>query len=129
MKESLLTEAAKLSVPERIELIEAIWDTVAADLDRTPVLESHEVELDRRLADLEANSDAESPGKRFAPDLSGPGDSPGHYPPSSTPPPPSTLIAGLFSPRGQPPAPGSPSSAPTPRSPAPRAQPFSPRGN
>jgi putative addiction module component (TIGR02574 family) len=60
MKDSLLAEAAKLSVPERIELVEAIWDTVAADLDSLPVPESHTAELDRRLAELEANPGAES---------------------------------------------------------------------
>jgi putative addiction module component (TIGR02574 family) len=61
MKRSLLAEAAKLSVPKRIELVEAIWDTVAADLDKSPIPESHKAELDRRLADLEENPDAESP--------------------------------------------------------------------
>ena len=61
MKRSLLAEAAKLSVPERIELVEAIWDTVASDLDKFPIPESHKAELDRRLADLEENPDAESP--------------------------------------------------------------------
>ena len=60
MKDFLLTEAAKLSVQERIELIEAIWDTVAADLDGLPIPESHKEELDRRLAEMEANPGAES---------------------------------------------------------------------
>ncbi|HEX9941988.1 MAG TPA: addiction module protein [Thermoanaerobaculia bacterium] len=61
MKKSLLAEAAKLSVPERIELVEAIWDTVASELDELPLSESHRAELDRRLADLEENPDAGSP--------------------------------------------------------------------
>ena len=61
MKKSLLAEAAKLSVPERIELVEAIWDTVTPELDELPLPESHKAELDRRLADLEENPDAGSP--------------------------------------------------------------------
>jgi putative addiction module component (TIGR02574 family) len=62
MTRAFLTEAAaKLSVPERIELVEAIWDTVPSDLDAIPLPESHRVELERRLADLEENPDAGSP--------------------------------------------------------------------
>jgi putative addiction module component (TIGR02574 family) len=51
----------KLSIPERIELVEAIWDTVAADPHAVPLSEDHRAELDRRLADLEANPEAGSP--------------------------------------------------------------------
>lgn len=56
-------EALKLSVDERIELVEAIWDTVApdADVESLPLSEAHRAELDRRLADLEADPDAGSP--------------------------------------------------------------------
>ncbi len=61
MKQSLLAEAAKLSVPERIELVEAIWDTVASEPQELPFPESHRAELDRRLADLDEHPDAESP--------------------------------------------------------------------
>jgi putative addiction module component (TIGR02574 family) len=60
MSRSLLAEAAKLSVPERIELAEAIWDTVGMDLDAVPIPESHRAELDRRLKDLEDDPDAGS---------------------------------------------------------------------
>lgn len=60
MNSTLLTEATKLSVPERIDLVEAIWDTVATDLDALPLSEEHRLELDRRLADLEANPEAGS---------------------------------------------------------------------
>jgi len=61
MKQSLLAEAAKLSVHDRIELVEAIWDTVASDLGEIPIPESHKAELDRRLADWEENPNAGSP--------------------------------------------------------------------
>jgi putative addiction module component (TIGR02574 family) len=59
----LLEQAKGLPVEERIELVEAIWDTVAedADAERLGIPESHRRELDRRLADLEANPDDVSP--------------------------------------------------------------------
>jgi putative addiction module component (TIGR02574 family) len=62
MKSDLFEEAKRLSVTERIELAEAIWDTVAEDsgADELPVSEAHRVELDRRLEDLEAHPGAGS---------------------------------------------------------------------
>ncbi|HEX3532059.1 MAG TPA: addiction module protein [Thermoanaerobaculia bacterium] len=57
----LLAEAVKLSVPERIELVEAIWDTIAADPATLPLSEAHREELDRRLKDLADDPDAGSP--------------------------------------------------------------------
>jgi putative addiction module component (TIGR02574 family) len=60
MRTKLLEEAQQLPVEERIELAGAIWDTVTenADADVLPVSASHRAELDRRLADLEANPEA-----------------------------------------------------------------------
>jgi putative addiction module component (TIGR02574 family) len=60
MKARLLEEVQHLPVQERIELAEAIWDTVAEDADSAvlPVPAAHRAELDRRLADLEANPDS-----------------------------------------------------------------------
>jgi len=57
---TLLQEAVQLSVSERIELAEAIWDTVAADPTSIPLPAEHQAELDRRLADLEATPGAGS---------------------------------------------------------------------
>ena len=63
MKTDLLDEARRLTVTDRIELVEAIWDTVAEDatLDQLPLSEAHRAELDRRLEDLQARPDAQSP--------------------------------------------------------------------
>jgi len=61
MKARLLEEAQQLPVGERMELAGAIWDTVVAentDAEALPVSASHRAELDRRLADLEANPEA-----------------------------------------------------------------------
>jgi putative addiction module component (TIGR02574 family) len=61
MGRSLLAEAAKLSIAERIELVEAIWDTVTADAPAFPIPEAHREELDRRLEELANDPDAGSP--------------------------------------------------------------------
>jgi putative addiction module component (TIGR02574 family) len=62
MASPLLDQAQSLSVPERIELVEAIWDTIPPDasLEALPLSEEHRLELDRRLADLEADPHAGS---------------------------------------------------------------------
>jgi putative addiction module component (TIGR02574 family) len=58
----LLEQVQNLTVTERIELVEAIWDTIPEDasLEVLPLTEEHRLELDRRLADLEAHPDAGS---------------------------------------------------------------------
>lgn len=63
MKADLLDDVRQLSVADRIELAEAIWDTVAEDagLDVLAVSTEHRRELDRRLDDLQAAPGAESP--------------------------------------------------------------------
>lgn len=61
MNSTLLTEATKLSVTDRIDLVEAIWDSVALEIEALPLSEEHRLELDRRLADLEASPEAGSP--------------------------------------------------------------------
>lgn len=58
--ETLLAEAGKLAVEERIELVEAIWDTIAEERD-LPLLEEHRQILDQRLEDLAADPEDEAP--------------------------------------------------------------------
>jgi putative addiction module component (TIGR02574 family) len=50
-----LSEILKLSVAERIQLVEDIWDSIAADPDALPLTPEQREELDRRLADADAN--------------------------------------------------------------------------
>ena len=63
MNAALLEKAKRLSLKERIELAEALWDSIAEDagVGVLPVPESHRAELDRRLADYEARPEAGSP--------------------------------------------------------------------
>jgi putative addiction module component (TIGR02574 family) len=60
---ALLAEARKLTIPERIELVEAIWDSIAVEArgEDLPLSEEHRQILDQRLADLAAHPDDESP--------------------------------------------------------------------
>ncbi|MBI4293888.1 MAG: addiction module protein [Betaproteobacteria bacterium] len=44
----------RLSVEERLELVEELWDSISA---ATPLTEAQRAELDRRLADHEARPD------------------------------------------------------------------------
>jgi len=50
-----IREILKLSVSERIQLVEEIWDSIAAHPERLPVTGAQKAELDRRLADYRAN--------------------------------------------------------------------------
>ena len=48
---ALLDEILRLSAEDRLELIEEIWDSLAADAEQVPVPRWHRSELDRRLQD------------------------------------------------------------------------------
>lgn len=43
-----LPEISKLSTPEKILLVEDLWDNISADDESIPVPESHKTELDKR---------------------------------------------------------------------------------
>jgi putative addiction module component (TIGR02574 family) len=53
MNADLLAEALKLSPCDRLQLIEALWDTLSEE--DIPVTPEDRALLDARLADLEAN--------------------------------------------------------------------------
>ncbi len=55
MKTNPLSDILKLSVAERIQLVEDIWDSIAEEADALPLTDAQREELDRRLADQEAN--------------------------------------------------------------------------
>ncbi len=56
-----VTEILELPVDERIRLVELIWDSIAAVPESVPVSDELKVELDRRLAEFEANPEASRP--------------------------------------------------------------------
>jgi putative addiction module component (TIGR02574 family) len=47
----------RLGVEDRLALVEEIWDSIAADSAAVPVTDAQRAELDRRIADHEANPD------------------------------------------------------------------------
>lgn len=53
-----IQELLKLSVAERIQLVEDIWDSISASPEMLPVTAAQKKELDRRLADYRANPTA-----------------------------------------------------------------------
>ncbi len=52
-----LNEIASLSVEERLFLVQAIWDTIAADQAYPELTEAQKRELDARIEDSEMNPD------------------------------------------------------------------------
>ncbi len=51
-------DISKLSVAERIQLAEDLWDSIAAETGDLPLTEAQKAELDRRLAELECDPEA-----------------------------------------------------------------------
>ena len=49
------TEIYKLSLAERIQLLEDVWDSIADETDAWELTPGLQAELDRRLDDLDAN--------------------------------------------------------------------------
>jgi len=57
MNTQLLEQARRLSVDERLELVEALWDDIAERNEVPQPTDAQKEELDRRLTDHEANPD------------------------------------------------------------------------
>jgi putative addiction module component (TIGR02574 family) len=47
----------RLGIEERLTLVEELWDSIAADSSAVPLTQTQRDELDRRIADHEANPD------------------------------------------------------------------------
>lgn len=61
MRQVSVAEILELPVAERIRLVELIWDSIAAVPEAIPISDELKAELDRRLAEFEADPDAGSP--------------------------------------------------------------------
>ncbi len=53
MRVDEIPEITRLTVPEKILLLEDLWDSIASEASSVPVPQSHREELDRRLAEYE----------------------------------------------------------------------------
>ncbi len=58
MKQELVAEILELPIEERIKLLEAIWDSISVLPDAIPLTTWQREELDRSLAEYEANPDS-----------------------------------------------------------------------
>lgn len=61
MKPLPVTEILELPITERIRLVELIWESIAAVPESVPVSDELRADLDRRLAEFEANPEAGIP--------------------------------------------------------------------
>ena len=57
MNTQLLSQARQLSVQDQLDLLEALWDGIAKRSAVPGPTDTQKAELDRRLADHEANPD------------------------------------------------------------------------
>ena len=55
MSSNLTEQAKKLSIPERLALVEEIWDSIAQDNEYFDLTDEQRRELDRRLESFRAN--------------------------------------------------------------------------
>lgn len=60
MNQDLVAEILALPVEERVQLVDAIWDSIAAVPEALPLTQWQREELDRRLAEFEADPEAGS---------------------------------------------------------------------
>jgi putative addiction module component (TIGR02574 family) len=54
MRVNDIPELARLSTPEKILLVEDLWDSIVVDESSVPVPQSHKEELDRRQRSYES---------------------------------------------------------------------------
>ncbi|MFH1077055.1 MAG: addiction module protein [Pseudomonadota bacterium] len=63
MKMVTATDTLELSIPERIKLVEDIWDTIAVEADSVELTEEEKKIIDGRLEAYHQNPDLGSPWK------------------------------------------------------------------
>ncbi len=61
MKTFAVTDTLDLSIPERIQLVEDIWDTIAVEADSVELTEVEKRIIDERLEAYHKNPDLGSP--------------------------------------------------------------------
>ncbi|MDY7032957.1 MAG: addiction module protein [Thermodesulfobacteriota bacterium] len=61
MKQITATDVLALSIPERIQLVEDIWDTIAYEPEAIELTEEEKKIIDKRLEAYHRNPDSGSP--------------------------------------------------------------------
>jgi putative addiction module component (TIGR02574 family) len=67
----VLSAANSLSIDDRIRLVEAIWEGIEGEAPMPELTEAQKQELDRRLAEHEANPDDVIPWEQVKADIEG----------------------------------------------------------
>jgi putative addiction module component (TIGR02574 family) len=63
MLNAMKSDLRKLPLDERIQLVEDLWDSIAADSSALPLTPEQRAELDRRLDAYEADGDPGRPAE------------------------------------------------------------------
>ena len=61
MENIKVTDTLKLSIPERIQLVEDIWDTIASETESIELTDNEKKIIDERLEAYHKNPDEGSP--------------------------------------------------------------------
>ena len=61
MRKIKVTDTLDLSIPERIQLVEDIWDSIAAQADSLELSKEEKKLIDQRLDDYHKNPESGSP--------------------------------------------------------------------
>lgn len=61
MNNTSLADIIQLSIPERLQIVEDIWDSIAAIPEAIPLTEGQKIELDRRLVEYKLHPETGIP--------------------------------------------------------------------
>jgi putative addiction module component (TIGR02574 family) len=64
MNNTSLIDIIRLSIPERLQLVEDIWDSIAAIPEAISLTENQKIELDRRLVEYKLHPETGIPWDR-----------------------------------------------------------------
>jgi putative addiction module component (TIGR02574 family) len=64
-----MAEYQDLSIPERIQLVEDIWDSIAVHCKDLPVTDAQKAELDKRLGRMATEGTDDIDAKQFLSEL------------------------------------------------------------
>jgi putative addiction module component (TIGR02574 family) len=61
MDADLTKQALSLPLPERLQLVDDLWESILAQVEEIPLTDAQRSELDRRVARYEANPETAKP--------------------------------------------------------------------
>lgn len=61
MDADLTKQALSLPLPDRLQLVDDLWESILAQVEQIPLTDAQRGELDRRVAHYEANPESAKP--------------------------------------------------------------------